>query len=251
MQKASLGARFGALLIDGLLIQIILSLTILVDWYLYLILSVFAAFLYYGIFEGSTLSATPGKKLLGIIVLDEQGNRLTYEKAFLRSLCRFLSSLLLGIGFWMALFSEDNKALHDKLAGTFVAKAAPQAFPYGQPQRAEPSAQGTVKGAPHIVGIAGQFAGKAFRLPPQGIIIGRDGASCDFSFPESTQGISRNHCKVAFNPQTQMFVLYDLGSSYGTFLAGGARVAQGQPVALHSGDAFYLASRANTFQVSI
>ncbi len=97
MQKASLGARFGALLIDGLLIQIILSLTILVDWYLYLILSVFAAFLYYGIFEGSTLSAPPGKQLLGIIVLDELGNRHTYEKAFLRSLCAsFFPSACIG-----------------------------------------------------------------------------------------------------------------------------------------------------------
>ncbi len=120
----------------------------------------------------------------------------------------------------------------------------------GQPQRAEPSAQGTVKGAP-ISSALRAVCRKGVPPAPQGIIIGRDGASCDFSFPESTQGISRNHCKVAFNPQTQMFVLYDLGSSYGTFLAGGARVAQGQPVALHSGDAFYLASRANTFQVSI
>ena len=86
---------------------------------------------------------------------------------------------------------------------------------------------------------------------PQGIMMGRDSAACDFVFPDHAQGISRNHCKIQFNPQTQMFVLYDLGSSYGTFLGNGVRVPQGQPMAMRPGDEFYLASRANLFRVSL
>ena len=104
---------------------------------------------------------------------------------------------------------------------------------------------------PQIIGISGQFAGQAFPVSTHGVMLGRDPSSCDFVFPSNIQGISRNHCKLQFNPQTQMFVLYDLGSSYGTFLGSGVRVPQGQPAALRAGDEFYLASRGNVFRVSL
>ena len=48
-----------------------------------------------------------------------------------------------------------------------------------------------------------------------------------------------------------MFVLYDLGSSFGTYLGSGIQVPQGQPAALRAGDEFYLATRANVFRVSL
>ena len=105
--------------------------------------------------------------------------------------------------------------------------------------------------SPRIIGISGQYAGRAIPIASQGSMLGTDAASCDFAFPHGTPGISRNHCKIQFNPQTQMFILYDLGSSYGTFLGNGSRVTQGQPVALRSGDDFYMASRAMLFRVSI
>lgn len=106
---------------------------------------------------------------------------------------------------------------------------------------------------PRVIGITGLFAGKAFFVTVQGILMGRDQAACDLVFPYETkeQGISRNHCKLQYNPQTQMFVLYDLGSSWGTYLGNGTRVTQGQPVALRSGDQFYLATRSFTFQVTL
>ena len=104
---------------------------------------------------------------------------------------------------------------------------------------------------PKLIGVVGQFAGRSYPIRPNGIMMGRDAASCEFVFSESAQGISRNHCKVEFNPQTTMFVLYDLGSSCGTFLANGVKVQQGQPVALRPGDSFYLASQGNLFRVSL
>lgn len=104
---------------------------------------------------------------------------------------------------------------------------------------------------PQIIGISGQFAGQAFPVSTHGVMLGRDPASCDFVFPSNAKGISRNHCKLQFNPQTQMFVLYDLGSSFGTYLGSGIQVPQGQPAALRAGDEFYLATRANVFRVSL
>ena len=108
-----------------------------------------------------------------------------------------------------------------------------------------------MNGYPQIIGVVGQFAGRVFTMQANTMMMGRDAASCDFVFSESAQGISRNHCKVVFNPQTMMFVLYDLGSSCGTFLSNGVKVLQGQPVALRSGESFYLASPGNLFRVSL
>ena len=251
MQKASMGARIGALLLDGLFINIIASFLAFISFHLYAIFVVFGTFLYYGICEGSSMSATLGKKICGIIVLDENGNKLSSSQGFLRSLCRILSGIILGIGYLLALFDDENRALHDKLAKTFVAKELPVAQQPQVPNQAPVQRSIPMSVNPQIIGVAGQFAGKSFQISQQGILMGRDSASCEFAFPDNAQGISRNHCRIMFNPQTQMFVLYDLGSSYGTFLATGAKVPQGQPVALRPGDEFYLASRANTFRVSL
>lgn len=197
------------------------------------------------------MHATLGKRICGLIVVDEQGIPIGPGKAFLRSLCRLLSGLILCIGYIIGLADPEGKALHDKLAGTFVANRVqampPMPQPIPQPERRPPVMQIN----PQLIGVAGLFAGKSFPIRPQGIMMGRDSAACDFVFPDHAQGISRNHCKIQFNPQTQMFVLYDLGSSYGTFLGNGVRVPQGQPMALRPGDEFYLASRANLFRVSL
>ena len=255
--KGSMGARVGAFFLDALFLNLAFGLLAWVSLYLYWLLLPFGTFLYYGLCEGSSLGASPGKRICGLIVVDEAGMPLDFGQAFLRSLCRCLSALILGIGFLIGLFDAQGRALHDRLAKTFVAArtAAPQAG--SAPQAgAAPQAQ-SVKGSggtrlnPQLIGVAGQFAGRAFPVSAQGVLLGRDQASCDFTFPEQAQGISRNHCKLQFNPQTQMFVLYDLGSSYGTFLGTGVRVPQGQPMALRSGDEFYLASRANLFRVSL
>jgi len=244
MIKAPMGIRFCALLIDGIILNIITFAIFFFNPILYIVIAAFIPFLYFGICEGSSMSASLGKKMLGLMVVDEQGRKLSSAKAFTRSICRILSGLILGIGFFIALFDENGKALHDKLANTFVIKEET----FMQTQQIKRSDDMRV---PKIIGISGQFAGRTFNVPAQGIMIGRDGASCDFVFPDNTPGISRNHCKVQFNPQSNMFVIYDLGSSNGTFLSNGSRVPQGQPMAMQNGEEFYLASRANSFKVSL
>jgi uncharacterized RDD family membrane protein YckC len=256
MKKASLGIRFIALLLDGLFISIINGLLTLVSLYYFMFLfsGPITMFLYYGICEGSSMSATLGKKICGIVVVDEHGSKLTMGEGFLRSLCRILSGMTLGIGYLIALFDQDNRALHDRLVKTLVVTEASlsQSVPVPPSPAPVPEKRSvTMNNQPHFIGMTGQFAGKKFYIQSQGAIIGRDAASCDFVFPDNTPGVSRNHCKISFNPQTQLFVLYDLGSSYGTFLGNGNRVSQGMPTALHAGDEFYVASRANSFRVNI
>lgn len=253
-QKGSMGARIGALFLDGLIISLILVLALLISPGLYLIASLAGSVLYYGFCEGSSLHASLGKRMCGLIVVDRDGMPFGYGTAFLRALCRMLSGLCLGVGFLMGLFDSNGITLHDRLAGTFVASraAAQQGTAPGPISPPPPQVEkGVVSMNPQIIGISGQFAGRAFPVSAQGTMMGREPASCDFVFPDGAQGISRNHCKLQFNPQTQMFILYDLGSTYGTFLGNGARVPQGQPAALRVGDEFYLGSRANVFRVSL
>lgn len=249
-----MGARIGAALLDGVFLNIIAGLLAIISTNLYMLVIPFLSLLYFGICEGSPMSASLGKRICGLIVVDEDGLPLTYGTAFLRSFGRLISGILLGIGFLIGLFDSEGKTLHDRMARTFVADSRvtytpPAPSPAVQPPA--PPRKGSNQMNPKIIGISGQFAGRAFPIPSQGAMLGTDAASCDFVFPQGSPGISRNHCKIQFNPQTQMFILYDLGSSYGTFLGSGVRVPQGQPMALRPGDDFYLASQGTLFRVSL
>jgi hypothetical protein len=61
-----------------------------------------------------------GKKAVGLIVIDENGDGLSVREATVRTLSKFLSSILLYIGFIMIGFTKKKQGLHDKIAHTFV-----------------------------------------------------------------------------------------------------------------------------------
>jgi uncharacterized RDD family membrane protein YckC/predicted DNA-binding WGR domain protein len=73
-------------------------------------------------FESSAWQATPGKRAMGLIVTDLQGNRISPSRAFARLLAKMGVSTMLtsGIGFLTALFTGKKQALHDFIAGTVV-----------------------------------------------------------------------------------------------------------------------------------
>jgi uncharacterized RDD family membrane protein YckC len=257
MQYASKASRMGAFIIDGIVLGIITWLCFFISWGLGLVVSAVGETLYFGLMEGSSLHATMGKYLMGIVTVDENGNPIDYGKSFTRAICRLLSTLVLCLGFLIGLFDEEGKTLHDRIAGTRVITKAslgqPNYASYGNQgvQQGQPAPQPAAGVQPKLIGVAGRYAGQAYLIGPQGLMMGRDQSACEFVFDSSTNGISRTHCKVQFNPQTGMFVLYDLGSSYGTFLANGTRVPQGQPMALRPGDQFYLADRGCMFMVNL
>ncbi len=68
--------------------------------------------------------ATPGKRALGLRVVDEAGNNLDYGKAFLREVIgKWISGLIFGVGYLMVGFDEKKQGLHDKIAGSYVTKS--------------------------------------------------------------------------------------------------------------------------------
>jgi uncharacterized RDD family membrane protein YckC len=76
--------------------------------------------LYYSLLESSAWQGTLGKKALGLEVTDLDGNRISFGRATGRFFAKFISTIILFIGYIMAGFTEKKQALHDSLAGTLV-----------------------------------------------------------------------------------------------------------------------------------
>ncbi|MFT5467943.1 MAG: putative RDD family membrane protein YckC [Verrucomicrobiales bacterium] len=65
--------------------------------------------------------ATIGKALLGMRVRSSDGRRVGFFGALFRTIGESLSFLLLGLGYFMALFDTTTKqTLHDRFAGSIV-----------------------------------------------------------------------------------------------------------------------------------
>ncbi len=79
--------------------------------------------LFYWIFFTGYCGQTPGKMLLRIQVIGSDGNSLSYGKAFYREIVgKFISGIILCIGYLMAAFDDQKQALHDRMARTYVIK---------------------------------------------------------------------------------------------------------------------------------
>lgn len=84
------------------------------------VIGVFGTWLYEALMESSTRQATLGKMVFGMKVTDLGGNRISFGRATGRHFGKWVSALILGIGYIMAGFTERKQALHDMLAGTLV-----------------------------------------------------------------------------------------------------------------------------------
>lgn len=80
---------------------------------------------YFTRLESLPIKATFGKKIMGIIVTDLNGNSISFARANGRHFAKQISLITLLIGFIMAAFTEKKQALHDKIAGTLVVKKKP------------------------------------------------------------------------------------------------------------------------------
>ncbi len=235
MNYSSIGKRLVAFLVDSFLTFMIgVWLIIITDEWYFGLSSLIIGAAYYILSEGSSWHATPGKKLMGIMVVDENGQGIDYSKAAARYLGRLLSAMIFGIGYLLALFDDRNQALHDILAHTFVVD---NAF----------AGSGSASGR-SVVGVTGELAGVRFPITGNGVMIGRDRLTCQIVLHRSN-GISRLHCFVSYNPASNMFIITDRNSKYGTYTEKGVRVTPEKSVALKSGERFYLGSKDTMFEV--
>ncbi len=87
--------------------------------------SIVLGWLYFAILESSTKQGTVGKMALGLTVADLNGGQISFGRATGRYFAKWLSALILLIGFIMVAFSERKQGLHDIIAGTLVLKGRP------------------------------------------------------------------------------------------------------------------------------
>ncbi len=68
----------------------------------------------------SIWGTTPGKKVFNIYVYSRDGKTPpSFPRVLVRELSKYLSTIIIFIGFIMAAFRKDKRALHDLIGGTF------------------------------------------------------------------------------------------------------------------------------------
>ena len=134
--------RFVAAIIDGILVQVVVvpvgallggmigvagvaarmpgEGTRLVAVIVGAALGLLASWIYEAAMESSSLQATLGKMIFGMRVTDLNGNRISFARATGRHFAKYLSSMILFVGYIMAGFTQRKQALHDMIAGTLV-----------------------------------------------------------------------------------------------------------------------------------
>ncbi|OYD15251.1 hypothetical protein CH333_06140 [candidate division WOR-3 bacterium JGI_Cruoil_03_44_89] len=86
----------------------------------YSIVSVAIVWLYFALFQSGEWQATIGKKVMGLVVTDYDGQRISFGRATGRYFSKIISGLILCIGFIMIAFTDRKQGLHDMIAETLV-----------------------------------------------------------------------------------------------------------------------------------
>lgn len=115
----------------------------------------------------------------------------------------------------------------------------------------QPQAEAAPAASPVIRSMAPQHAGQVVQLHHQPVQLGRDGAVCRLVYQDGTPGVSARHCQVYYDQNEGMFVVTDLNSTYGTFLADGQRLSPDTPVKLPPKSSIYLGEVANTVYLEV
>lgn len=116
--------RLGAAFIDGIILAIPnFTLTFVIEKPLSSILSIVLGWLYAALMESGEGQATLGKRALGLKVSSTNGERISFGQATGRHFGKFISTIILLIGYLMMLWDDRKQTLHDKMANTLVVKA--------------------------------------------------------------------------------------------------------------------------------
>lgn len=116
------------------------------------------------------------------------------------------------------------------------------------PRERKPEVQAV---SPILRSMSPQHGGMIVQLHGQPVQLGRDAAICRIAYQDGTPGVSGRHCQVYFDEREGVFVVTDLNSTYGTFLANGQRIAPDTPVKLPPKSSFYLGESGNTVYVDL
>jgi uncharacterized RDD family membrane protein YckC len=130
--RAGFWRRFAAAFIDGIILGVIglalgaalkgggsvISLLIGIAYFVYL--------------EGGESGQTVGKKAMGIRVISfDTGGPIGYGRAFIRYIGRFVSAIVIYLGYLWMLWDSEKQCWHDKFASDVVVPVS--SYPVGRP----------------------------------------------------------------------------------------------------------------------
>lgn len=119
--RAGFWRRLAAALIDGILVGIVVAILIVALKAAGYAIGIVLGLAYYTLFEGGPRGQTPGKSALGIRVVSfDTGGPIGYGRAFIRAIGRYVSSLVIYIGYLWMLWDREKQCWHDKFANDVV-----------------------------------------------------------------------------------------------------------------------------------
>jgi uncharacterized RDD family membrane protein YckC len=120
--RAAFFTRFGAWLIDAILIGVIgFVIRFGIGEVGGSLIGLALGIAYYGYLEGSTSGQTIGKRALGIRVIDfNTGGPIGFGRAVIRYFGRIISAIPCFLGFFWMLWDKERQTWHDKFATDVV-----------------------------------------------------------------------------------------------------------------------------------
>jgi uncharacterized RDD family membrane protein YckC len=139
MEYAGFWIRFGAWFIDYIILAIASAIIVIPFTFLGVfssdqpavfitvqLISTILNFLFPACYETwfvGKYAATPGKMACKLRVVMADNGRVSYARAVGRHFAKWISALILGIGYIMAGFDDQKRALHDRICDTRVIKS--------------------------------------------------------------------------------------------------------------------------------
>ncbi len=183
-----------------------------------------------------------------IMLLNLSG--IEYATSGFKSYSRILAVLIIlaviiiaGVAVFVFV-SMKNKAKATNKSGESIPS-------YTQPAQKRESEQNSLEGqhqgggSIRLIAIGGYMNGRIYPIDGNEITFGRDQSST-VRFPADAKGVSRKHCRLFW--QNGILMLMDSGSSYGTYMQDG-KMQPMKPVAVKSGDIFYIGEKKNCFKI--
>jgi uncharacterized RDD family membrane protein YckC len=129
--RAGFWRRFGAYFLDSLILAVpVVIVSLITNQAVGNLASVVFALAYFSYFEGGPTGQTLGKRALGIRVIDfKAGGPIGYGRGLLRTVARYLSAIVVFLGYLWMLWDPEKQTWHDKIAGTVVVPV--DAYPVG------------------------------------------------------------------------------------------------------------------------
>jgi uncharacterized RDD family membrane protein YckC len=119
-ERAGFWVRFGAPLVDGVLVGIV---SVVLDRALKTAgpgIGLLLTIAYYVCCEGGERGQTIGKAALAVQIRSTSGGPLGYGRALLRCVAHIISTIPLLLGYFWMLWDPNKQTWHDKIAGSVV-----------------------------------------------------------------------------------------------------------------------------------